>query len=179
MPGPVTIARRLQKCFLHVQRTRMNDMPLVNKKLKVKAVGFRRWEGCTLGVLVTPWSMNLIRVADDDERKTLPPPGNKTRHPFPSGDYEFIVGEEPGVGRYEMCSLFSPMFEFDGQKSAVTTAKEIMTALMDVTNSQVGATAETPGADETRGSRPGVGLRLSQPISRRDLLRASFLRGGE
>jgi [NiFe] hydrogenase assembly HybE family chaperone len=180
MPGPATIARRLEKCFVRVYRTRMTDVPLVNEKLSVKTVGFRRWEGGTLGILVTPWSMNLIRVADGHELEALPPPGNKTRHRFPSGSYEFIVSDEAGVGRYEMCSLFSPMFEFDNQATAVATAKEVMTALMKTTRSDTDTTEETPatGKTENSGSRPGISARLRQPMSRRDLLRVSFLRGG-
>jgi [NiFe] hydrogenase assembly HybE family chaperone len=176
MPCPATVAKRVEKHFTHVHRSRMADMPLVNRKLRVQAVGFRQWGEGVLGVLVTPWSMNLILMVDKDQSALLPAAGSKIRHRFPSGPHEFIVGGEPGFGPYQMCSMFSPMFEFENQASAVATAKAVMKALMDGTYSQADVAPDPAPADDPAAGRPGLRARLSQPMSRRDLLRGAFLR---
>ncbi len=38
---------------------RMRGLPIVNPALAVEAVGFAPWEGHWLGVMVTPWFINL------------------------------------------------------------------------------------------------------------------------
>ena len=43
-----------------IQRERMADIPLLNPALEVQAVGFSVWEAYCLGVLITPWFMNLM-----------------------------------------------------------------------------------------------------------------------
>ena len=43
----------------------MAGLAVVNPALEVEAVEFARWEGRWLGVMVTPWSMNLVLLPDD------------------------------------------------------------------------------------------------------------------
>ena len=38
----------------------MAGVPMLNPALRVQAVGFRHWQSHWLGVLVTPWFMNLM-----------------------------------------------------------------------------------------------------------------------
>jgi [NiFe] hydrogenase assembly HybE family chaperone len=100
----------------------------------VEAVGFRGWEGHSLGVLVTPWFINLMLLPEQDEPAGPYRVGAKTLHRFPSGNYEFILCEEPGLGRYRMCSLFSPVHQFEDQAAAVATARACLEAIMDDDN---------------------------------------------
>ena len=127
----------LESVFRQIEQERMHDVPVLNSALKVQAVGFMPWETYALGVLITPWFMNLMLIPDPQRTESggeLRTPGSKRTLRLPSGSYEFIAGEEQGIGSYEVCSLFSPMFEFADQVNAVATAEAIMLALMDEEN---------------------------------------------
>lgn len=181
---PDYLTEGLEQIFRNIEQERMQGVPLLNPALRVKAVGFRQWQGCCLGVLVTPWFMNLMLLpSEGDEWRNLQI-GDKQLHRLPSGPYEFIVGEEEGIGRYQMCSLFSPMFEFADQETAEAAALAAIEALMDVENRDTVSTregeidrrwrgepdAQGAAAEETPADRT-LGDRLEQPLSRRDLLR--------
>lgn len=115
---------------------RMSDLPVFNTALSVSAVGFREYLNGDIGILVTPWCMNLIFLPGDAESElggnsVL---GEKRMIALPSGQYEFIWGESERLGGYLSCSLFSPMFEFDSQEIALETAEEVMRAAFDADN---------------------------------------------
>ena len=193
MTTPEAWATRLQTVFEDIARTRMQGLPMVNPALQVQAVGFRDWQGRSLGVLLTPWSMNLMLLPAVGEDWGALQPGSKTCHQLPSGPYEFVLGEEPGIGPYQQCSLFSPMFDFPDQDTALATATAVMEALYDAENRDPlrsheqeiariwrGESAE-PQADthpEQSAQQP-LKQRLEKPMSRRAWLRGDFLREGE
>ena len=105
------IADRLVACFEEIRATRMTGVPILNEALSVAAIGGREWNGNWLGVLVTPWFMNLM-LLPQDPGETPDAPGTKRCFVFPAGRFEFIAGYEEAIGAYWMCSLFSPVFEF-------------------------------------------------------------------
>jgi [NiFe] hydrogenase assembly HybE family chaperone len=185
------IAAQLEETYVRIQKERMRDMPLLNRKLRVEAVGFRDWGAYSaIGVLITPWFMNLMLVSTDREAWRDLSVGGKVQHRFPSGRYEFIVGEEARIGRYQMCSLFSPMFEFEDQ-AAAATADAAMSALLDEGNAddadRVAPTVEHAGPDQATREDPAGGFdgqrlrlkaRTRHPMDRRDFLRGLFRRDG-
>lgn len=117
--------KRLEQVYETIRRERMGDMPFVNPALGVRAIGFRAWREFEAGILLTPWCMNLILLPTaPDASPTMP--GHEIEHRFPSGDYRFVAGEEPELGRYLSCSLFSPMFDFPDQATAVAVAEDIL-----------------------------------------------------
>ncbi|MDJ0654089.1 MAG: [NiFe]-hydrogenase assembly chaperone HybE [Xanthomonadales bacterium] len=154
--APDKVAANLEGVFSSIQQERFADIPILNSKLRVEAVGFQRWQDGCLGVLVTPWFMNLMLLQDEPGPLE---PGSKVQHELPSGTFEFIAGEEEGIGAYQMCSLFSPVFEFEDQDAAVATAEAVMNGLM-----QAEAEPEHPAP-------------RSGQMSRRDLLRGVFSGG--
>lgn len=181
----------LEAHYRHVLETRMQGMPVINPELAVKAVGFSDWQGHRLGVMVTPWFMNLMLLpAEADEWKELQP-GDKQRHQLTSGPYEFVLGEDEGIGRYQSCSLFSPMFDFADQETAVKTAEAVMEALMREENRDTVSTREAEieriwrGEPETKEpaeaevAGPTLSEKMETPMTRRELLRGAFLRGTE
>ena len=188
MSCPDRLAAELEAEFSRIQRERMTDVPLLNPALQVQAVGFRAWGGYCLGILITPWFMNLMLLSREDDAWTHLPAGTLISHRFPSGIYEFILGEEARIGHYLMCSLFSPLFEFEDQAAAVATAVAVLENLMDAANLDDSSTREgeirkiwsggeadpETGASGRDDNRPSVAERLEQPISRRDLLRGAF-----
>jgi len=124
----------LEAVFRHIQAERMRDVPLLNPALEVAAVGFRDWEDYRLGVLVTPWFMSLVLLPGrEDEWRGLQV-GEKRVYAFPSGAYEFLLGEQADIGRYLSCSLYSPVLEFEDQAAAVATAEAVMRELFSAAN---------------------------------------------
>ncbi|MDD5227442.1 MAG: [NiFe]-hydrogenase assembly chaperone HybE [Methylococcales bacterium] len=121
------ITQILENCFKQIQTQRMEGVPILNPKLHVQAVDFRLYQGVWLGVLITPWFMNLLYLRDDD--KTA---GAKITHRFPAGEFEFVVGYEDALGFYQTCSLYSPMFDFEEQDVAVQTAQAALDALLEI-----------------------------------------------
>jgi len=126
--------QRLETTFNCIQRERMEGVPVLNERLCVKAIGFHEWNGYQLGILITPWFMNLMLLPATVKVSNESNMGDIQTHIFPSGAYDFIVGYEQQFGLYLSCSLFSPMFEFEDQQEADLTAQEALAALMDEEN---------------------------------------------
>lgn len=154
----------LEAAFRAIDQGRMAALPIRHAALRVEAVGFRLWQGAPLGILITPWFMNLLLLpAEPDEWSALPA-GSTLRLTLPAGEFDFQLASEEGVGRYRFCSLFSPMNAFEDQAGAVATAEAVLTALFT-----------EPGKDQPPAAG-GVERRLGQRLSRRELLRGAFLR---
>lgn len=124
-------AARLEAAYRRIAVERMRGLPVVNEALEVEAVGFAPWDAHWLGVLVTPWCMNLVLLPREPARWTSLPPGKKAAYRFPAGVYEFVSGHEVAVGEYQACSLFSPMFEFADHDAARLTAQAALAVLLD------------------------------------------------
>ena len=114
----------------------MAGLSFVNPALAVEAVGFVPWQGNWLGVLLTPWFMNLILAPRDLSAWESLPQGGKRRYRFPAGDYDFIGAHDDLAGEYQMCSLFSPVLQFDDQETARLVAQLALEALFDAENAE-------------------------------------------
>jgi [NiFe] hydrogenase assembly HybE family chaperone len=134
--------------FTEVWHGKMRDVPIVNKLLQVQAVGFQMHDGRPLGVLLSPWFMNLVQLPAEGEDWSALVPGAKEVISFASGEYEFIHNVREMVGGYKACSLFSPMGEFRTQAQAVDVARAVMVALF-----QDEHRAETDRAADIRAAR--------------------------
>jgi [NiFe] hydrogenase assembly HybE family chaperone len=158
---------------------RMQGLGFVNPALRVEAVDFSPWEGHWLGVLVTPWSINMMLLPHDPARWRRLRAGDRQRYTFPAGDYDFIGALDETIGEYQMCSLFSPALDFADHGSARLVAQLALQALFDPANAEPAAVADAT----VDGDAPGPLARLQQqadaPLSKRDFLRGRFLRSGE
>ncbi len=124
-PGPA-----LQRHFEAVLSGPMRGLPMLNPALGVRALGFRPWDEHWLGVLVTPWFMNLVLAPRVPER-WAPCAERESRHlVFPAGVFEFLGAHDAELGPWLACSLFSPMFEFDSAAAAEATAAAALQALL-------------------------------------------------
>ena len=54
--------RELVERFREIGETAMRDLPLYNPELEVEALGFQALDDQWVGVLITPWFMNLVRL---------------------------------------------------------------------------------------------------------------------
>jgi [NiFe] hydrogenase assembly HybE family chaperone len=159
----------LVRMFVHISHTRMQGVPVLNSVLQVEAVDF---EACAdapeahaegmapvvgaLGVLITPWFMNLVwfSLARMDAPALM---GCSRSRRVGAEHFDFIAGHEPAFGNFEACSLFSPMFEFADQATARATAEAVLNGLRRPAMAEA-----TPPALPARrafflGRRQGVG----------------------
>lgn len=139
---------RLEADFTEIWNGKMRDVPMVNATLRVQAVAFQLHDGRPLGVLISPWFMNLIQLPAEGEDWSGLKAGEKEVIAFPSGDYEFVHNAREMTGGYKACSLFSPMGDFKTQAQAVDVARAVMVALFDPANR-----AETDRRQDIRAAR--------------------------
>ncbi|MCP4993198.1 MAG: [NiFe]-hydrogenase assembly chaperone HybE [Gammaproteobacteria bacterium] len=194
MINPEYLTSSLEDVFTQIQHNQMKGIPILNQALKVEAVGFQPWGNRCVGILITPWFMNLMLLpceGDDwDEQKV----GSKLSQKFPARAYEMTVNEFDGIGRCLTYPLHSPMNEFDTHPVAVAVAEAFMEVLM------IEVEEQEPSEEEVRMARflegedmqaiaddeplanvdeqcqcPEMKREADQTISRRDLLRGSFL----
>ncbi|MFB2530750.1 [NiFe]-hydrogenase assembly chaperone HybE [Paracoccus sp. p3-h83] len=123
--------RALVADFRDIWHSTMRQVPMVNAALHVEAVAFALHQGRPLGVLISPWFMNLVMLPAGGEDWSALTPGAKEVIDFPSGRYEFLHNTRPMTGGYKACSLFSPMGDFASQMQAVEVARAVMAALFD------------------------------------------------
>ena len=130
MRGTDDIRIVLESVFDRIHRERMADVPILNPALSVEALGFEIVDDALLGVLITPWFMNLMWLPRDESDWPNQVDGTTATLELPAGTVEFIAGSEPGIGPYRMCSLFSPVMEFGDHKTAATTAQAVIDGLL-------------------------------------------------
>jgi [NiFe] hydrogenase assembly HybE family chaperone len=152
---------------------RMAGFAFVNPALRVEAVGFAPWEGAWLGVIVTPWCMNLVLAPRDPALWLALARGAKRTYHFPSGDYEFVGALDEAVGDYQVCSLLSPLLEYDDHETARLVASLAREALFDPTHADPSAAATGRRA----GPLMQLEANLAAPMSKRAFLHGRFLRG--
>jgi [NiFe] hydrogenase assembly HybE family chaperone len=107
---------------------KVQGMPIYNPTLAIEAVGFREHEGRQVGVMLTPWFMNLT-VLPSAADLSMWVAGESTRIVFPSGAYDFVVSDLPEVGLIGTCPLFSTMTDFTDHEAAQLAAVSVAEAL--------------------------------------------------
>ena len=109
---------------------KVKGLPIYNPTIAVEAVGFREYEGRQVGVIVTPWFMNLTVLPSEADLKSWLA-GRSTMIGFPSGAYEFTVTDLPEVGLVATCSLFSTMLDFTDHEAAQLAAQTVADAVFE------------------------------------------------
>ena len=161
-PSP---AAALERAFEAVRRERMEGVPMLNPTLEVEAVGFRPWREHWLGILITPWFMNVVLMPRVGAAWQAIGERETRHHVLPGGVFEFIGGREATLGDYQACSLFSPMFEFADQREARATALAALDALFDPASREA-APVRAPATDTTAPAP----VEARPPLSKRDFL---------
>ena len=135
-----------------IHEERMRDLPIVNPRLAVEAVGFEQWEDKDLGVLITPWFMNLVLLPDTGKLADLPQ-GERVECRFPSGPCELTVYRDEELGTYLAAVLFRTVADFPDQDVARAVAEEALANVL----------AEPSAKDTGTVSRRGLitGLKAS------------------
>ncbi len=174
LPDP---SPRLVAAYREIQHTRMAGLPFVHAALEVEAIAFAPWEAAWLGVMLTPWFMNLMLLPYDPLRWVPLAVGDKRTHRFPAGRYSFVGGDDAAIGNYQSCSLFSPVDAFADHTTARLVATLAREALFDPAHAaDADNLAGGPELTPTRRPAPMAGLeaKLEAPLGRRDFLRGRF-----
>jgi [NiFe] hydrogenase assembly HybE family chaperone len=124
------LTRRIEETFNRIHEEQMQGIPLLNPMLQVTTVGFQDYQGRSVGIVITPWMMNLVMFPGENEDWGDMQLGHKQPHRFPANRYKFMVNEIDGIGRCQTHSLYSPMHEFANQEHAEAAARSFMQTLM-------------------------------------------------
>lgn len=119
----------LETAFRRIQHERMQDVPMLNPALHVEALGFAPWNGHMLGVVISPWFVNLAIVRGSCEGWTAANEGEAVMHALPCGTLPFLGASEPEAGDFVTCALSTAMHEFATQEAAREFAQAALDAV--------------------------------------------------
>jgi [NiFe] hydrogenase assembly HybE family chaperone len=115
--------------FREIGEQRMQDLPIVNPRLRVEGVGFRDFDEHEIGVLITPWFMNIVLLPGTCEWNEVTQ-GALVSISFPSGPCELTVCQQAELDTYLAAVLFRSVLDFPDQGMAVAVAEEAMLNIM-------------------------------------------------
>ncbi|MDJ0939543.1 MAG: [NiFe]-hydrogenase assembly chaperone HybE [Woeseiaceae bacterium] len=125
------MAASVEQLVSHYERIladRMTGLPFLNPMLDIEAVDFRDFDGHQVGVLITPWFMNLIVLPGNDEWDAIPQ-GELSQLVLPAGRMEFNVAHDENLGTLLSAVLFTTVADFPDALMARAVAAEIMNEL--------------------------------------------------
>lgn len=125
----------LVRHFQAIYIKHMQDLPIVNPRVEVAAVAFREFEDHELGVLITPWFMNLVLLPAGDAWRDSAQ-GDTTTIDFPSGPIEFTTSRDDALGTYLTAVLFRSVSDLPDAKTARVVAEKVMENLFVETRKQ-------------------------------------------
>lgn len=155
----------IESFYDQVWRQQMIDLPFVNPALRVEAVGFRQVDGDWVGVVITPWFVNLFLLPGGGSLWQDLPSGEQRGVVFPAGSLDFIADNNPDpaapFGAYQYCPLIHPVQHLPDQATARQAAEAILAALF----------SPPPAAAETTADGPLVAREAEPAPGRRTFLR--------
>ena len=160
----------LEEAYHKVLQTHMLGLPILNSYLNIEAVGFAPFKNLWLGILITPWFMNLMLLSRAETCPVLSE-GKSQLWAFPSGNLKFNGDFEAEIGAFQTCTLFSPMHEFSSQEEARSAAQTIIkNVFIEVVRTEA-ELEQKPSA----GPLAEIRAVVAEPMTKRDFLRGSFL----
>lgn len=168
------LTKKIVARFQVIDAERMRDLPIYNAALIVEAINFQPIETqsskkALIGALITPWFINIMLIHTDEiENAQL---GERISYQLPAGDFEFMVGEDEELGRYDFHTLASPVLKCKTQHSAQSLAEKGLRRLLT-----------PPELTENETSEQHVRFDTTLPANskidnnRRDFLRKPFER---
>jgi len=156
----VSPADDVERAFFRIQQEQMVDVPVLNPELSVSAVDFQRWQGHWLGILLTPWCMSVLLIPGSAENWVSTGQNQRRFVKFPAGDFAFLGSDEPEMGEYQSCPLFSAMGQFSSQAQAIMTARASLVGLLSSANQvPVAPKDEKPAGLPSLSRRRFLGVR--------------------
>ncbi|HSG21456.1 MAG TPA: [NiFe]-hydrogenase assembly chaperone HybE, partial [Azonexus sp.] len=151
----------LERHYQQLWALRSQEFSDVNLSLQVAALGFSRLDGDWLGVMITPWSINLLLLSGGGTLWGDIPVGQSRYLELPCGTVKFIADDEPGIGPLQYSPLISPV-----------TGLADMAAARQLALASLAAIIPPPPEQETCPHlEPGLSETPPQPLTRRGFLR--------
>ncbi len=120
----VDLVRHFQRIYVE----HMQDLPIVNPRIRVEAIGFQDFNDHKLGILLTPWFMNLVLLPGSDAWSDSAQ-GDSSAVDFPSGPIDFTTSRDDVLGTYLTAVLFRSVSDLPDQETARTVAEQVMEEL--------------------------------------------------
>jgi [NiFe] hydrogenase assembly HybE family chaperone len=120
----------LVRHFRKIHEERMQGLPILNTRLDVRAVDFSEFDGHAVGVMITPWFMNLMLLPGTAQWSDFPQ-GSVASFEFPGSKIEFNVSHDEEFGTLLSAVLFSSVADFPDQETAVAVASEVLRQLLE------------------------------------------------
>lgn len=129
-------ADRLQAYFTAVWEERMFDLPFVNPKLPVAAVGFRKVDGDWVGAVLTPWFLSIFLLPGGGTLWQDLPSGERRTVWLPVGTMDFIAencgedGAAHGLTAWQYCPLMTSVEHLPDAVAALEIARDALATVM-------------------------------------------------
>ena len=151
--------------YRRIAAERMAGIPFANERLDVDGIGFRDVEGLEVGVLITPWCMNLVVLEAEPEDSGQPDYEETRTFRFAAGEFEFVNARIDDVPPHHALALFTSVEDFPDMDTARAVASEILRRILE------------PDAEDAppERSQAGEDALAARPVSRRTLLRRTLL----
>ena len=111
----------IARCF----RERTEPLP-VNPRLNCASVGFTRYKGDWLGVVITPWFMDLVLLSGGGILWGDIPAGQRRYIELAHGAVAFTAAEENCLGAYQHAPLVSTVASLPDMAAAIRLANQVM-----------------------------------------------------
>ena len=134
-------ASLLERCF-----GERRDRPAVNPLLTCRAVGFSHYRGDWLGVLITPWFVDLYLLPGGGSLWGDIPAGQRRYVELPQGTVPFTAADDPKIGPYQYSPLMAPVSTLPDMAAAMKLAHEVMRGI----SGEVSSPAMATGTAEER-----------------------------
>lgn len=101
-------AARLAAHYQSLWEAGGQDMAEINPALAVEALGFTRYQGDWLGVVITPWFLRLFLLPGGGSLWGDIPPGQSRYISLPAETMQFVADEAPAIGPFQYSTLLEP-----------------------------------------------------------------------
>ena len=132
--------------------------PPVNASLSCRALGFARYRGDWLGVLITPWFVDLYLLPGGGELWGDIPSGQRRYVELPQGTVPFTAADDPQIGPYQYSPLISPVSVLPDMAAAMKLANDVLSGIFGEPARSLPASGAPQGASDP-GGNPGLASR--------------------
>ena len=133
--GAVDEERQATAVMVHIENpasllerhfTDLGDRPAENPLLICCAVGFGRYQGDWLGVMITPWFMDLFLLPGGGSLWGDIPAGQRRYVDLPQGTVPFVAADDPKIASYQYSRLVAPVSTLPDMAAALSMAQGVM-----------------------------------------------------
>ena len=124
-------AERLVDYYRKVYEERFQGLPIINPRLDVEAIGFRKLDEHEFGALITPWFINLMLLPGTGRWQDRAQ-GSRCSIELPGAKVDFTVSHDEELGTTLSAALFGTVTEFPDQAMAREIAAETLRLLFSV-----------------------------------------------